>query len=317
MGVRIIPVRVHSRVWRGRCMELFDQLAIKKLEIVFLEVLGPAEEGVFRKGKAFGRTEFGSGEFKCANYVCGLEQSIMRGLHRRHELCARRENSKRFLKKFGEFGLSVVVIHFQGVKCGEKVCVRNQKTENLLKKRIVDFLVVPEFPLVDFKADIRDVGQTEKSNHTVEYSSARFSTHICVFFFATNKWPCMNTMIAGEPHAYKCFFNAFEVRGYVLLLVVKYHADEVESRCGLVLIKCAGLVYENADVFCAHMQPFVFETTKARISPRPRQETFPHAGDLGYSPLPTHSIAFPDVVYKGAKDNFKRAEFPSLGILIN
>lgn len=286
-------------------MELFDQLAIKKLEIVFLEVLGPAEEGVFRKGKASGRTEFGPGEFKCANYVCGLEQSIMRGLHRSHELGARGENCKRFLEKFGEFGLSVVVIYFQGVKCGEKVCVRDQKTENRLKKRIVDFLVVSQFLFVDFKADIRDVCLAEKSNHAVEYPSAFFSTHICVFFFAANKRPCMNAMIAGEPHAYKCFFNAFEVCGYVLLLVVKYHAYEVESRCGLIHIECAGLVYENTDVFSAHLQPFVYETTKARISPRPRQETFPHAGDLGYSPLPTRSIAFSDVVCKGDKKQFQ------------
>ena len=36
-------------------MELFDQLAIKELEIVFLEILNAAEKGVFRNGKAFWR----------------------------------------------------------------------------------------------------------------------------------------------------------------------------------------------------------------------------------------------------------------------
>ena len=66
-----------------------------------------------------------------------------------------------------------------------------------------------------------------------------------------------------------------------LVLVMKDHADKIVPRGQPIMFVTSRFVYEYADFTCSHVC-YSFGKTKARITPRLRQESFPLAGDAGF-----------------------------------
>ena len=233
----------------GLCRKaLFELFAVKNLEVVFLKIFDSSKEGLFREGKPFWRVKFCTCEFKRANDVGGLEETIMRRFDSGDERSARGKDGKGFFEKFGKFGLTVVVIHFQGVIGREEICLGDKKTEHRLQKRVVDPLAIPQACFVNFKAGIGDVCLAKKADHAIENAAAFLSTKFRVFLFPTNERSCMDTKIPRKAHVHECVLDIPDVVGDVLPLIMENHAHEIKSRSGFIRVQSSRFVNEDTNV---------------------------------------------------------------------
>ena len=86
--------------WKNGCPSLLEQLAIKKFQVILLELLLSAEEDVLGFGKALGLGQLGAGQFKGTGDVGNLEESVFGRLDRRDEFRSRGIDGKGLLGAF-------------------------------------------------------------------------------------------------------------------------------------------------------------------------------------------------------------------------
>ena len=271
--------------WKDGCPSLLEQLAIKKFQVILLELLLSAEEDVLGFGKALGLGQLGAGQFKGAGDVGNLEESVFGRFYSRDEFRSGGIDGKGLLEKRGELALAVVVIDLQFVVGIEFRCVGNQKLDDLLKQRVVDVLSAADEVLVNSKAFVGDVCVMQEKEHATEDASSRLSAHGFVILFTANKRSGMNTMVAVKPKGGKRIAELLNFLGEVNGLIMEHHADGIVARRAAVGVEAPRFVDKNADLLGAFVHNLVrFEITKARIASRLRQESFPRAGDSGFRP---------------------------------
>ena len=95
---------------------LGEALAVEKLQVVLLEVLGTAEKDLFGLGKALWLGQFRAGEFKRTGEIRNLKEPVFRRLDFRDELGAGRKDRKCLFEKGGQVFLSVVVVDLKFVE---------------------------------------------------------------------------------------------------------------------------------------------------------------------------------------------------------
>lgn len=263
--------------------KLCEELAVEQLQVVLSKILRTSEEGVFRFGQPAGVFEVKPSQLKCASNVCGLEQVISRRLHIGDEFGRGRKKRERLFQKRGQLALSVVIVDLDFVKRSQRGFVVEKKANDLAKQGVVNALCCANEVLVDFETVVRDVCLVHEKEHAAEDASPLFSAHCRVFLFAADQWPCVDAMIAGKSHVLKGGFESGNLVFDADVLIVKDHADEIVSRRAAIRIVAPGFIHENADLFNVHVDAKNGKT-KARISPRLRQESFPLAGDAGFRP---------------------------------
>ena len=263
--------------------ELCEVLAVKQLQVVLSEVLRASEEGIFRFRKLAGVFEVKPSQLKGAGNVSGLEQAISRRLYIGDKFGRGRKKRERLFQERSQLALSVVIIDLDLVKCGQCGFVVEKKANDLAKQGIVNALGIANEVLVNFETVVRNVCLVHEKEHAAEDASPLFPAHCRVFFFAANQRTGVNAMIAGKSHVLKGCFKSGNLVFDADVLIVKDHADEIVPRRATIRIVAPGFVHENANLFNVH-NDVRNDKTKARISPRLRQETFPLAGDAGFRP---------------------------------
>ena len=261
-----------------------ENLAIENLEIVFLQVLDSAEEDGFGFGKSRVVRKLFARQLKGADDVGYLEKAIFGGFDIRRVLGvgARGEDGKGLFDETCQCRLSVVIIDLQLIIVVEIIRMGKQKALHLSQQRVMDVLGFSKEILVDAETLAGNVNLAEEGHHPVEDTAPCFTRHGSVILLATNQRPCVDTMVAVKPHACERIAEFLKLFQKIDVLVVKDQTNHVEARRSRVRFKAARFVDEDADLFrsSAHVQNT--EKTKARISPRLRQETFPLAGDAGF-----------------------------------
>lgn len=256
-------------------------LSVEELQVVFLEFLDTSEKGNFRFGETFVREKLGAGKLQRAGNVRDLKKPIAGRFHVGDEFGARGEDGERFLEERCQFGLSVVVIDFKFLVRGQLVRLRQQKSDDLLEKRVMNIVMRTDEVLVDDKTLVGDIHIVEEEEHSAEDAPALFSAHARILALASDQRPGMNAMKSVEPHGFERAFKLFYFSGDLDGLIVEDHADKIVARRQPIMLVAAGFVYEYADLACSHRNSSS-GNTKARIAPRLRQESFPLAGDAGF-----------------------------------
>ena len=145
----------------------------------------------------------------------------------------------------------------------------------------MDILIRADEVLVDDKTLVGDIHIVEEEEHSAENASALFSAHAGILALASDQRPGMNAVKSVKSYGFKRVFKFLDFGGNVDGLIVEDHADKVVSRGLPIMLVAAGFVYEYADLECSHRNSSS-DNTKARITPRLRQESFPLAGDAGF-----------------------------------
>ena len=277
----------------GRGMRMRDRLsqrlgeafAVKNLQVVLPEVFGTAEEDGFRFRQSLCRSKLFACEFKSAGNVGNLKETISRRLDIGDEFRSGGEEGERFSDESRQGGLSVVVVHLELVKGVESRCVGNEELADFLQQGVVNVLASSQKTFVDAKAVIRDVRLAQESDHAVENAATFLTGRVGIVLLAANERPGMNAMVRRESHGAQRIAELQKASGQVNVLIMEYHSDHVKTRRARIGLKASRFVDEYADFPDVLFHGIILKgKTKARISPRLRQETFPLAGDAGFRP---------------------------------
>ena len=262
-------------------LQSVDALSVQKLQVVLLELLDAPEKGNLRFGETFLREKLGSSQFKSTGDVRHLEEAISGGFNVGYEFGARCKYGEGLLEKVGQPRLAIVIVYLKLVERGKLIRFRQQETDDLLEKRVVDVLRRTDEVFVEGKALVSNIDIVQKEEHASENTSSFFAAHPSIFAFTSDQRSCMNTMVMVKPHRFKGLFKFLDFGGNVDALIVEYHADKIVPRGLSVVLIAPGFINEYADFMCSHGEGS-FCKTKARIAPRLRQESFPLAGDAGF-----------------------------------
>ena len=96
-----------------KVVPLGEALAVEKLQVVLLEVLGAAEEDLFGFGEALRLGQFRAGEFKRTGEIRDLKEPVFRRLDFGNELGTGRKDRESLFEKRSQVALTVVVIDLE------------------------------------------------------------------------------------------------------------------------------------------------------------------------------------------------------------
>ena len=268
--------------WR-ETRRLDEHLFIKDLQVVFPKVLGAAEECRFGFRQAVGAFEFFAREFKRTRYVSDLKKPILCGFDIGDKLGSGGEKCEGLFDEMGQRGLTIVVIDLKLVEGVEFGRVGDKELSDLLEQWVMNVLTFAQKMLVDAETAIRDIGFAHEGDHAVKDTTALLSRLERVLFFPTDERPGMNANVGRKPHDIQRFTELLKIKRKIFCLIMENHANKIIPRRSRVRFKTSRFVDEDADFLdsLVHNRCFVGKT-KARITPRLRQETFPRAGDSGF-----------------------------------
>ena len=278
-------VRVKGKfmIRRRETRRLDEHLFVEDLQIVFSKVLGAAEECRFGFRQAVCAFEFFAREFKRARYVGDLKKPILCWFDVGDKLCSGGKKGEGLFDEPRQGGLPVVVIDLKFVEGVEFGRVGDKELSDLLEQWVVYVLSFAPKVLVDAETAIRDVGFAHEGDHAVKDTTALLSRLERVLFFPADEGPGMNAKVGRQPHDIQRFAELFKIGRKIFCLIVENHANQIIPRRSRGGLKTSRFVNKNADFFgsLVHNRCLV-RKTKARITPRLRQETFPRAGDSGF-----------------------------------
>ena len=158
-----------------------DASPLEKFQVVLFESLCASEECDFRFGKAFFGEKLGPGEFKRAGNVRCLKQPIVGRFDVGDEFGTGCKYGECLPEEESQIGLSVVVVHLELVEGGQFIRLRQQESDDLLEKRIMDVLRGADEVLVNDEAFVRYVDIVKEEEHATENTSSLFTVHSCLF----------------------------------------------------------------------------------------------------------------------------------------
>lgn len=281
-NLQIVGQGVLVRRWR-ETRRLDEHLFIEDLQIVFSKVLDAAEECRFGFRQAVCAFEFFTREFKRARYVSDLKKPILCWFDVSDKLCSGGEKGEGLFDEPRQWGLPVVVIDLKLVEGVELGRVGDKELSDLLEQRVMYVLTFAQKMLVDAETAIRDVGFAHEGDHAVKDTTALFSRLESVLLFPTDERPGMNAKVGRKPHDIQRFAELLKIGRKIFRLIMENHANQIIPRRSRVGFETPRFVEKDADFFDSFVHNrCLVRKTKARITPRLRQETFPRAGDSGF-----------------------------------
>ena len=146
----------------------------------------------------------------------------------------------------------------------------------------MDALIAAKKALVNLEALVGNAGVVHKEEDTSEDTSSCCTINRRVLGLPTYERSGMDTELAIEVHGFKRCLKILNFAGDISRLIVEDHTYDIVSGRQPIWVETPRFVNEYADVLRDSHANIQVETTKARIAPRPRQESFPRAGDFGF-----------------------------------
>ena len=165
------------------------------LEVVFVQVLEPIEELVFRTGEPSASKKPVPNEFKHAKHIGHLKQPIALRMDVTDKQDLGRENGKSLREKIFYLPLTIVIIDLDAVIAVKHVRIVDQEPYDVLQQKIMDCGIGRNEFFVKGKALVEVWCPPDKSHHPCHDAPPVVTVHVGISKFTANERSCVYAML--------------------------------------------------------------------------------------------------------------------------